>query len=63
VTPTPPIDWRSASQRVLKMRRGRILFLVVAPLLLALVAYATCSVYIHPNQLGIKQVTVGPGRA
>jgi regulator of protease activity HflC (stomatin/prohibitin superfamily) len=62
LTTTPPINWRGASQRVLKMRRGRVFYLIVAPLLLALVAYASCSVYIHPNQFGIKQVTVGPGK-
>jgi regulator of protease activity HflC (stomatin/prohibitin superfamily) len=60
--PTPPIDWRATSQRVFGTRRGRILYLVLAPLVLGLVTYASCSVYVHPNQFGIKQVTVGPGR-
>ena len=59
---TPPIDWRGASNRVFRMRRGRILYLIIAPLVLALFSYASCSVYVHPNQFGIKQVVVGPGK-
>ena len=59
---TPPIDWRGASNRVFRTRRGRILYLIIAPLVLALFSYASCSVYVHPNQFGIKQVIVGPGK-
>src|SRR5215467_4858508 len=59
---TPSIDWRGASHRGFWMRRGRILYLIIAPLVLALFGYASCSVYVHPNQFGIKQVVVGPGK-
>jgi len=59
---TPSIDWRGASNRVFRMRRGRILYLIIAPMVLALFGYASCSVYVHPNQFGIKQVVVGPGK-
>ncbi len=60
--PPTPIDWRSASQRILQTRRGRILYLIVGPLLVALFAYATCTVYVRPNEFGIKQLTVGSGK-
>ncbi len=60
--PTTPIDWRGASQRVFRARRGRLLYLIIAPLVLALFAYASCTVYVRPNEFGIKQVIVGTGR-
>jgi regulator of protease activity HflC (stomatin/prohibitin superfamily) len=59
VTPTPPINWRGASQRMFHTRRGRLLYFVVAPLFAAILAYALFAVYVHPNQFGIKQVIVG----
>lgn len=59
---TPPIDWRGASNRIFRTRRGRIVYLIIAPLVIALFSYASCSVYVHPNQFGIKQVIVGPAQ-
>jgi len=59
---TPPINWRGASNRIFRTPRGRILYLIIAPLVLAVFFYASCSVYVHPNQFGIKQVIVGPGK-
>ena len=59
---TPPINWRGTSNRIFRTRRGRLLYLIIAPLVLALFSYASCSVYVHPNQFGIKQVIVGPGK-
>jgi len=62
VSTNPPINWRGASQRIFRTRRGRILYLIFAPLVLAIFVYASCSVYVQPDQFGIKQVTVGPGK-
>jgi len=59
---TPPINWRGASNRIFRTRRGRFLYLIIAPVVLALFSYASCSVYVHPSQFGIKQVIVGPGK-
>ncbi len=59
---TPPIDWRGTSNRIFRTRRGRLLYLIIAPLVLGVLSYASCSVYVHPNQFGIKQVIVGPGK-
>lgn len=56
-----PINWRGASQRIFQTRRGRVLYLVIAPLVVALLAYGSCTVYVHPNEFGIKQVIVGTG--
>jgi regulator of protease activity HflC (stomatin/prohibitin superfamily) len=61
LTSTTPLNWRGASQRVFRTRRGRLLYLIIALLVVGLLAYASCSVYVHPNQFGIKQVIVGTG--
>lgn len=41
------------------VRKGRLLWLLVAPLLLLLVMWQGCFVYVRPNQVGVKQVIVG----
>jgi len=57
--PRLPIDLRAASQRIFGTPRGRRLYLLLGGLLVALVAYGVCTVYVHPNELGVKQVIVG----
>ncbi len=57
---TPPkIDLRAASRRLFGTRGGRLLYVVAGAALVAVVAFATCSVYVHPNEFGVKQVIVG----
>ncbi len=43
-------------------RRGRLLWPIIALLLLALFGYGSCTVYVHPGELGVKQVIVGAGQ-
>jgi len=57
--PRLPIDLRAASQRIFGTPRGRRLYLLLGGLLVALVAYGVCTVYVRPNELGVKQVIVG----
>jgi regulator of protease activity HflC (stomatin/prohibitin superfamily) len=57
--PRIPIDLRAASQRIFGTSRGRRLYLVLGALLVAVVAYGVCTTYLHPNELGVKQVIVG----
>lgn len=55
-------DWRGARQHVFGSKRGRIVYVAVAALLLFLVIYNSSFTYVHPNQVAIKQVTIGPGK-
>jgi regulator of protease activity HflC (stomatin/prohibitin superfamily) len=57
-----PINWRVAGNRVFATRRGRILYLILAALVVVLVAYNTCTSYVRPNEVGLKQITVGAKR-
>jgi regulator of protease activity HflC (stomatin/prohibitin superfamily) len=57
--PRIPIDLRAASQRIFGTSRGRRLYLVVGALVVVFVAYGVCTIYLRPNELGVKQVTVG----
>ncbi|MFT3841370.1 MAG: SPFH domain-containing protein [Myxococcaceae bacterium] len=43
-------------------RRGRLLWPIVALLAIALFGYGSCTVYVHPGELGVKQVIVGSGQ-
>ena len=54
-----PIDWRATSQRVFGTRRGRTLYLILGGFVVVLIAYNTCTTYVRPNELGIKQITFG----
>ena len=55
-------DPTKIGRRALASRGGRIVYLVAAVGLAVLVSYGSCTVYIRPNELGIKQVIVGPGK-
>src|SRR4051812_27388940 len=57
-----PVDLKAASSRVFKTRAGRILYLVAAIFVAALVSYGSCTTYIKPNEFGIMQVTWGTGK-
>lgn len=52
----------SISRRVFRTRGGRLVYLVVAILVVLLFVYNASFVYVHPNQFAIKQVTIGPGK-
>lgn len=54
-----PIDLRAASQRIFGSPRGRLLYLLVGVLVLVVVAYSLFTVYVRPNEFGVKQVIVG----
>jgi regulator of protease activity HflC (stomatin/prohibitin superfamily) len=54
-----PIDLRAAGQRIFGTPRGRRLYLVIAAFLVVVVAYVVCTVYVRPNEMGVKQVIVG----
>ena len=43
-------------------RRGRLLWPIIALLLIFLFGYGSCTVYVHPGELGVKQVIVGAGQ-
>lgn len=53
---------RRMGRRVFGTRVGRLAYLVGAVALAVLISYGSCTVYIRPNELGIKQVIVGPGK-
>jgi regulator of protease activity HflC (stomatin/prohibitin superfamily) len=57
-----PIDFRSASRRVFGTRRGRTVYLIAGGLLVLLIAYNTCTTYILPSEVGIKQIIVGANK-
>jgi regulator of protease activity HflC (stomatin/prohibitin superfamily) len=57
--PRIPIDLRAASQRVFGTTRGRRWYLVLGGLVLLVVAYAACTIYVRPAEVGVKQVIVG----
>src|SRR5271165_3368360 len=54
-----PIDLRAASQRIFGTTRGRRLYLVLGGLLVLVLVYSICTVYVRPNEVGVKQVIVG----
>jgi regulator of protease activity HflC (stomatin/prohibitin superfamily) len=60
--PRIPIDLRAASQRIFGTSRGRRLYLVVGALVVAAVAYGVCTIYLRPNEMGVKQVIVGSNK-
>jgi len=55
-------DAKTMGQRIFGTRRGRIGYLVVAGLVAVVVSYNACTVYVRPNEFGIKQVIVGSGQ-
>ena len=57
--PRIPIDLRAASQRIFGTPRGRRLYLLIGALVVVVVAYGFCTVYVRPNEVGVKQVIVG----
>lgn len=57
--PTPVINLRSVSRRIFSTRGGRLLYLLVAGVAFFLIAYNTCTVYVGPNEVALKQVIVG----
>lgn len=57
--PRIPIDLRAAGQRIFGTSRGRRLYLLIGALVLVVVTYGVCTTYLHPNELGVKQVIVG----
>lgn len=63
MAPSPSgIDLRAASNRLFRTRGGRLLYLAFASAFVLLIAYNACSVYVRPNEFGIKQVIVGSGK-
>jgi regulator of protease activity HflC (stomatin/prohibitin superfamily) len=60
--PRIPVDLKAASQRVFGTSRGRRLYLVLGGLVLFLVAYNACTVYVRPNEFGVMQVIVGTSK-
>jgi regulator of protease activity HflC (stomatin/prohibitin superfamily) len=44
------------------VRKGRVIWLIAAPLVVFLIAYGTCTVYVRPGQYGVKQVVLGSGQ-
>jgi regulator of protease activity HflC (stomatin/prohibitin superfamily) len=55
----PNIDLRAASQRVFGTSRGRRLYLLLGALFVLVLAYGVCTIYVRPNEMGVKQVIVG----
>lgn len=58
----PPIDWRTAGQRLFGTKRGRWTYLLVAGGIILAFGYASCTTYVRPNEFGIKQVIIGSGK-
>lgn len=56
------IDWKAAGDRVFKTPNGRQAYLLGAGLVLFLVLYNGSFTYVGPNQVALKQVTMGPGK-
>jgi regulator of protease activity HflC (stomatin/prohibitin superfamily) len=54
-----PIDLRAASQRIFGTSRGRRLYLLLGALVVVVVAYGVCTIYVRPYEVGVKQVIVG----
>ena len=57
-----PVDLKAASNRVFRTRWGRIFYLAVAIGLVSIVGYGSCTTYVKPNEVGIKQVIWGTGK-
>lgn len=57
--PLRRIDFRSAGNKLFKTRWGRVLYLVGGVCFIALLVNGTFTVYVHPNEMGIKQIIVG----
>ena len=56
-----PIDFKAATKRFTFTRRGKVVYLGAAALVLALISYGSCTTYVSPSEVGIKQVIYGPG--
>ncbi len=56
------VDLQGTSRRIFATRAGRVLYLTVFCLVGLTVAYNGCTVYVKPNQYGIKQVIYGSGK-
>src|SRR4051794_20895440 len=54
--------FRAAGNRIFRTPQGRISYLVVAVIISLLVGYNSCTVYVRPNEFGIKQITYGAGK-
>jgi regulator of protease activity HflC (stomatin/prohibitin superfamily) len=57
--PRIPIDLRAAGQRIFGTSRGRRLYLLFGALFVVVLAYGLCTIYVRPNEMGVKQVIVG----
>jgi regulator of protease activity HflC (stomatin/prohibitin superfamily) len=53
------IDWRRTSRRIFGTRRGRILYVGVAGLIIFIAFYNTSFTYVRSNEFAIKQVIFG----
>lgn len=63
MTNTPPkFDAKSGGASLFKSLRGRVLYVTVAAVFGGLFGYASCSTYVRPNEVAIKQVTLGVGK-
>jgi regulator of protease activity HflC (stomatin/prohibitin superfamily) len=56
------IDFQTAGKRIFATKAGRALYITVFCLVAGAVAYNGCTVYVQPNQYGIKQVIYGSGK-
>ena len=58
-SPRRRFDLHGVGRRVFGERPGRRLYLVLAAAVFVLVVWGVCTVYVHPNEFAVKQVTVG----
>jgi regulator of protease activity HflC (stomatin/prohibitin superfamily) len=62
-SPGMPSPRPSGARRIFQVTAaGRILYLIGAAILLVLVSYNVCSIYVEPNQMALKQVIFGANK-